>query len=139
MSMLSKRLLAAGFVAAGCWGLSLDVSAMMPPYVYEEARNEAADVVVIAVQNVIAPETYGVCEVQGIVHAVERGTRYAEGEPITLKVDCLRSGAAADVPVGGTIWQDVEALTQSRFGRAYLNEDGTIVLSQYEQLSESEI
>lgn len=109
-------------------------AALMPPQVYEAARREATDVIVIAVERVKPPqERYGACTVTGTVRRVERGTAYRVGQRVDIDVPCARPGASP--PPGGAIWQLVETLRASRFGRAYLDAAGQLVLSQYEQLS----
>jgi hypothetical protein len=114
-------------------------SAAMAPEVYEAARVDAADVIVIAIAGATPPPgaDYGRCTVTGIVHVVERGTRYKAGDPVSLAVDCARPGA--DYPDGGALYEDLESLLLSTYGRAWLGPDGTIVLSQYQQLTEAEL
>lgn len=120
-----------GALVAGWYG---PAAALMPPYVYEEARRDAASVIVIEVHGVKPPqESFGACTVAGTVTRVERGTTYNKGQSVTIAVPCARPGARP--PIGGTIWQPVESLEKSRFGRAYLDAAGQVVLSQYEQLA----
>jgi hypothetical protein len=108
--------------------------ALMPPYVYESARNNAASVLVIAVDKVTAPKReFGNCAVEGTVRTVERGAAYKVGEKVTIDVPCAKPDAFP--PIGGTIYQNVPDLKASKFGRAYLDGDGKVVLSQYEQLA----
>ncbi|MDI4663850.1 hypothetical protein K9U40_05845 [Xanthobacter autotrophicus] len=121
-------------VAALVAGWSGPAAALMPPYVYEGARRDAASVIVIAVQKVKPPqESFGACMVTGTVARVERGTAYRPGQAVTIAVPCARPGAAP--PIGGTIWQPVDRLEKSRFGRAFLDAAGQVVLSQYEPLA----
>ncbi|MFG1379701.1 hypothetical protein [Xanthobacter autotrophicus] len=123
-------LLVAALVAGWCG----PAMALMPPYVYEAARRDAASVIVIAVQGVKPPqESYGACTVTGSVARVERGTAYKAGQAVSIAVPCARPGATP--PIGGTIWQPVERLEKARFGRAYLDAAGQVVLSQYELLA----
>ncbi|MBB6308508.1 hypothetical protein [Xanthobacter tagetidis] len=108
--------------------------ALMPPYVYESARNNAASVLVIAVEKVTPPKReFGNCAVEGTVRTVERGTAYKVGENVTIDVPCATPDALP--PIGGTIYQNVPDLKASKFGRAYLDANGKIVLSQYELLA----
>ncbi|MFG1425655.1 hypothetical protein [Roseixanthobacter glucoisosaccharinicivorans] len=129
---------AAGFVKAGIAalmlaGLSAPAQALLAPQYYEQARKEAASVIVIAVNAVTPPsEGYGACQVNGQVKAVERGAAYAVGQDVTLAVPCRKAGAQP--PLGGTIYQDVDALRAAPFGRAYLDAQGALALSQYEML-----
>ncbi|ABS67886.1 hypothetical protein Xaut_2644 [Xanthobacter versatilis] len=109
-------------------------TALMPPYVYENARNDAKSVIVIAVDEVaVTPHPFGTCTVTGTVKKVERGTTYSTGQKVELGVPCAKPNASP--PLGGTIYQDVDRLKASRFGRAYLDAAGQVVLSQYEQLA----
>ncbi len=133
MSRFFKRVgVAAAF--AGILGTA-PAFALMPPYVYETARKEAASVIVIAVEKVEVPRKgFGNCAVAGTVKVVERGTAYTVGQAVTLAVSCAVAGATT--PIGGIIWQPVEKLKASRFGRAYLDAAGAVAMSQYEQLAE---
>lgn len=109
-------------------------TALMPPYVYENARNEAKSVIVIAVVHVaVTPHPFGTCTVTGTVKVVERGTAYSIGQKVEVGVPCAKPNASP--PLGGTIYQDVNRLKASKFGRAYLDAAGQVVLSQYEQLA----
>ncbi|MFG1373711.1 hypothetical protein V5F32_16170 [Xanthobacter oligotrophicus] len=115
-------------------GWSGPAAALMPPYVYEAARRDAASVIVITVQKVTPPqESFGACTVTGAVVRVERGNAHKPGQAVTIAVPCARPGASP--PIGGTIWQPLDTLAKSHFGRAYLDAAGQVVLSQYEQLA----
>lgn len=119
--------------AAGLIGFVLPALALMPPYVYEAARKDAKSVIVIAVEKVEVPRReFGSCTVDGTVKAVERGEAFKAGEKVSLAVPCAKEGAAP--PLGGTIYQPSETLVKSKFGRAFLDAGGKVVLSQYEQL-----
>lgn len=108
--------------------------ALMPPYVYESARRDARSVIVLAVEGVEVPRReFGACTVSGTVRVVERGDAFTAGQKVQIAVPCARKDASP--PIGGTIYQPVETLTASRFGRAWLDADGKVVLSQYEQLA----
>lgn len=114
--------------------LAAPAAAMMAPEYYQQARDEAPNVIVIAVHEVEpAKDDMGSCIVHGIVATVDRGTKYAVGDDVAIAVDCL-GPKATDVPVGGTIWQDMPTLVKSHRGRAWLDDDGQIMLSQYELL-----
>lgn len=109
-------------------------AALMPPYVYESARREAKSVIVIAVDAVQVPKReFGTCTVGGTVRVVERGETYKAGQKVEIAVPCAKPDASP--PLGGTIYQPVETLSKSKFGRAWLDADGKVVLSQYEQLA----
>ncbi|MFG1479850.1 hypothetical protein V5F53_14510 [Xanthobacter sp. V4C-4] len=108
-------------------------AALMPPYVYENARRDAASVIVIEVRTVMPPSTpFGACRVEGRVAKVERGAAFKPGGAVALAVPCVQPGAQP--PLGGTIYQPVPSLSASRYGRAWLDAAGQIVQSQYQQL-----
>lgn len=107
--------------------------ALMSPQVYATARDGAKSVIVLAVEAVtITPRAFGTCAVTGTVKVVERGTAYAVDQKVTLDVPCARPNALP--PLGGTIYQETDKLQAAKFGRAYLDADGKLVLSQYFQL-----
>lgn len=123
-------------LALALLGLTPPAHAALAPEYYEQARAEAADVVVIDVADVGGPpflRGYGFCSVEGVVSAVERGARYTVGEEITLSVPCMRPHA--EPPAGPTIWQDYKTLRDAPAGRAFLN-DGRLARSQYDALGE---
>lgn len=108
-------------------------AALMPPYVYENARRDAASIIVLELDKVTPPGAgYGECRVEGVVRVVERGTTFRLGDAARIDVPCVKPGAQP--PLGGTIYQPVEALSASKYGRAWLDAEGRVVLSQYEQL-----
>lgn len=122
-----------GLVGMALLGVTFEAQALLAPQYYEQARKEAASVIVIAVTAVTPPsEGYGACQVKGQVQAVERGATYAAGQDVVLAVPCRK--ADAQPPLGGTIYQDVNLLSAMPFGRAYLDAQGALALSQYEML-----
>ncbi|MFG1422329.1 hypothetical protein [Roseixanthobacter liquoris] len=124
---------ATGLAAAILLGFTFAAQALLAPQYYEQARREAASVIVIAVSAVQPPEAgFGICRVTGQVRAVERGAAYAAGQVVTLAVPCRKAGAQP--PLGGTIYQEVDVLSAMPFGRAYLDAQGALALSQYEML-----
>ncbi|MDQ0506409.1 hypothetical protein [Xanthobacter agilis] len=109
--------------------------ALMPPYVYENARRDAASIIVLRVKTVTTPAGgYGVCLVKGVVRRVERGSTFKPGMAVALDVPCMKAGAQP--PPGGTIYQQVDKLVVSKYGRAWLDAEGHVVVSQYEQLTQ---
>lgn len=107
--------------------------ALMSPLVYESARNEAKNVIVVAVEAVaVMQRAFGTCTVTGTVKLVERGTTFSVGQKVELGVPCAKPDASP--PLGGTIYQEVAKLQASKFGRAYLDAEGKLVLSQYYRL-----
>jgi len=126
-----------GAVAPAALGLGLcglPAHALMAPQYYEQARRDAPSVIIIKVARVEGPgpEGYGSCTVRGAVVKVERGTAYTTGQAVSIGVPCARPGVQP--PIGGTIWQSVEALKAAPYGRAWLDAEGRVVLSQYQRL-----
>lgn len=116
--------------------LAAPAFAALPPQYYEQARRDAADIVVIEVREVAPPPStqgFGACTVTGRVIGVLRGATYQQGAEIQIDVPCMHQGAR--VPIGGVLYKPFEALRQAPYGRAYLN-DGALALYQYEMLSE---
>lgn len=108
------------------------IAALAPEY-YEEARANAASVVVIDIERVRTPPLWratGDCVVEGRVAAVERGALHAVGDAISVRVPCRRPNA--DIPAGGVQWEEMGALKRSERGRAWLTPDGALALYQYE-------
>lgn len=123
---MSRPILTALLLAS----IATPAAAMLPPEVYQKARDEAAHVVVFDVTHVGVPvEVQGGCNVEGKVLRDERGD-LKPGDPIRISVPC-RTPLATPMP-GPTIWQDMEALQRSAHGKAYLDADGALVLDQYE-------
>jgi hypothetical protein len=112
--------------------------AAMPPETYEAARRDAPDVIVVAIAGVTPPAgNWGECGVVGTVLRVERGDRLKVGDPITIAVPCAE--ADAPFPDSGVIYQDLKSLISSTYGRAFLAEDGTLALYQYDQLTDADL
>lgn len=114
-------------------------TAALPPEVYEAARRDAADVVVIAIAGVTPPPAgnWGQCGVIGTVLRVERGDRLKVGDPITIAVPCAEPDAP--FPDSGVIYQDLRSLISSAYGRAFLAGDGALALYQYDQLTDADL
>lgn len=110
--------------------------ALLPPQVYEQARRDATDVIIIEVSDVDEPPIsgYGQCAVRGRVIGVLRGQRYQRGYSAIVQVPCRHDSART--PIGGMIYQSFEQLRTYPYGRAYLDASGQLALSQYEPLSE---
>lgn len=125
-----------GGIAFALLGLALTVApagALMAPEYYERARKNAADVIVLKVTGVTAPEaSFGNCTVQGTVAKVERGSHYAPGSAMSVEVPCRKPGA--QVPLGPVLYNAVTVLESYPFARAYLQEDGRLSLYQYHPL-----
>lgn len=135
MRMLSLGRCAEGLLALGLLAAAGPVHALMPPYVYEAARNEAVSVIVLAVEAVSAiPPRFGDCTVAGTVAQVERGGAFAVGERVSLAVPCTQPDVQP--PIGGIIYRTVPQLQAAKYGRAYLDASGKIVSSQYYPLDQ---
>lgn len=131
------RTLRAGLAVAG-FGLAIlaftpGARALLAPQYYEQARREAASVIVLEVRSVTPPDgAFGLCQVAGAVRRVERGTAFAVGQAAKVGVPCAKPDARP--PLGGTIYQGIASLKAAPFGRAYLDAAGGLALSQYETL-----
>lgn len=124
-----RRLALALLVAA----LASPAGAALEGKYYQQARDNAPNVVVIEVLKVTPPpRPTGECIVQGKVIEVERGTRYAPGDLLSLAVMCRKRGA--EVKAGPVVWQERDELKRSKTGRAFLGPDGGITLYQYDVL-----
>jgi hypothetical protein len=107
--------------------------AALAPQYYQQARDQAPNVVVLDIAKVTPPASdHGRCQVAGKVHQVERGARYRNGQAITVAVPCMT--ANAQVPEGGTVWQQRAALKPGARARAWLDAGGELALYQFELL-----
>lgn len=109
--------------------------AALAPQYYEQARREAAEVVVIRVERVEEPgffRDHGDCTVIGKITAVERGRAYRVGSPARITVPCMKPDA--NIPAGGVQWQSMGRLKASKSGRAFMTAPGRLALYQYEIL-----
>ncbi|BAF86231.1 hypothetical protein AZC_0233 [Azorhizobium caulinodans ORS 571] len=132
---MSRTFSLAGMVSAVVVaGLVTPAQALLPPKYYDQARRQAANIIVLEVAAVAEPaEPFGTCAVSGHVRKVERGKLYAPGAAVTVGVPCRKPGAQP--PLGGTIYADVGALRAATYGRAYLDARGNLLLSQYQMLA----
>lgn len=102
---------------------------MLPPYVYEEARATATEHIQVEVVRVGRPAVteysprgdHGRCRVDGRVAQVFRG-RLHVGEQVVFEVSCATRDA--EIPVGGTIWTDLNALAGARVLEGFFNREG---------------
>ncbi|CAN5298268.1 hypothetical protein BH11PSE2_BH11PSE2_02640 [soil metagenome] len=128
--MISVRTLVATLAIASAVGAPA-LAAIAPVYRLQ-ARNNAANVVVFSVTKVTLPFKAGTCLVEGKVWKVERGARYAVGQPITVQTYC--SGRRDEIPDEG-VYQDKPRLKASKWGRAYLGaKDGMAI--EYNMLAQ---
>lgn len=125
--------LAAAVLCLALPALAPDAHALLAPQYYEQARREAASVIVLEVNAVTLPEeAYGLCQVTGTVRRVERGSAFEVGQAARIGVPCATPDARP--PLGGTIYQETARLKAAPYGRAYLDAAGGLALSQYEML-----
>lgn len=106
-------------------------SAALHPKYYEEARAKAPNVIVLDVLKVTRPAgDSGDCKVAGRVIRAERGERYKAGDAVEILVPCMTRKAM--IRSSGRVWLDMDALVRSAHGKAYLGEDGRLVMDQYQ-------
>jgi hypothetical protein len=104
-------------------GLGISVAeAVMPPWVYQQAREQATYHVQVKVTRVDSPAmTPGECETTGEVVRIfrDRSGELRRGTTLGFSVSCLRPG---DRPVvGGTLWTNHDSLKQAKYLEAFLN------------------
>ncbi len=110
--------------------LTMEAHAVLAPHYYEQARREAPNVVVIEIERVDAQGPLA-CAVRGRVLRAERGRLHRRGDAVAITVPCIGHEPVTP-PAGGAIYQDSAALRASRYGRAYLSNQGDLMLSQYQ-------
>lgn len=119
--------------------LSTTAHAMLPPEAYEHARDDAAVLLTLAVDEVDVPGTTpGRCRVGGTIATLDRDAtgRLAPGQRLAFDVACCEEGD--EIPAGGTIWTDVGDLERTTLLRAWLVADGDgyrVALSQTDILA----
>lgn len=102
------------------------VLAVMPPWVYENARKTALHHVQAKVFSVRSPsKTPGECQVIAAVVRIFRDKtgRLARGTKLEFTVSCARVGDPK--LVGGTLWTDYDSLTKAKYLEVFLNSDET--------------
>lgn len=95
--------------------------AMMPPGVYQKARETAPLHVQVEIITVAVPSpTPGGCKVVGKVMRIFRDTAgtMSTGRLIDFPVECRRANEVTTV--GGAIYQDADALSAARYMEVYL-------------------
>ncbi|WP_029006345.1 hypothetical protein [Azorhizobium doebereinerae] len=106
-----------------------------------QAPAEAANVVVIAIAVVKAPEGAGAaCTVKGQVRQVERGTLFGIGQNVSFAVPCrkgAKAGTKDGAKDGAKTGADLDRLTASSYGRAALDAKGALLPGQYEILDDA--
>jgi hypothetical protein len=105
--------------------------ALMPPQVYQRARMDAPYHVQVAIERMRAPSaTPGICRVTGKIVGIFRDTpgKLRVGMPVRLAVSCVQKGDR--IPLGGTLWKQLDALKRARYIEAFLTADMGIALWQ---------
>jgi hypothetical protein len=98
--------------------------AVMPPWVYERARETAMQHLQVRVLRVVGPpETPGECRVTGEVARIfrDRSAVVTLGTPLDFTVSCSKPGDT--VPIGGTLWTDYEELVLAKYLEVFLDSD----------------
>jgi hypothetical protein len=96
--------------------------AVMPPWVYQEARDKAMFHVQVKVLNVTGPaRTPGECLVTGEVVRIFRNTpdTLRQGAALDFTVSCSKPGDP--MIVGGTLWKDYDSLLKAKYLEVFLN------------------
>ena len=98
------------------------VFAVMPPWVYEKARNEAPYHIQVRVLSVNGPaRTPGECAITSEVVRIFRDQpgKLKQGLRVAFTVSCQKP---EDRPiVGGTLWTDYESLLNAQYLEVFLN------------------
>lgn len=119
--MTRRRVLLTTSSAVLCAAVTLPVQAVMPPEVYVSARQSAVSHLQIRIEGVVPPDgPMGDCQVVGEVVQVFRGP-LQRGQELSFAVSCYRFG---QMPAGGTLWTDYDALSQARYLEAFM--DGSL-------------
>jgi hypothetical protein len=118
-----------GSALCGLWLLTLLAPswalALMPPWVYQQARDTAMYHVQVKVLRVEGPQqTPGECSLTGEVVRIFRDTtgKLTQGSTLVFTVSC-RKASDAHVPIGGTLWTDYASLMKAVYIEVFLNSD----------------
>jgi hypothetical protein len=102
--------------------LTTRASALMPPWVYQQARDAAMFHAQVKIVKVTGPaQTPGECSVTGEVVRIFRNTpgTLRQGATLDFTVSCSKHGDP--VIIGGTIWTDYDSLMQAKYLEVFLN------------------
>ena len=107
--------------------------AALAPQYYQQARDQAPNVVVLEITGVTPPaRDHGDCKVAAKAHQVERGDLYRNGQAFTLIVPCMTP--RAQIPAGPVVWQRREDLKTGVKARAWMDGGGNLALYQFQLL-----
>jgi hypothetical protein len=98
--------------------------AVMPPWVYEKARNEAMVHVQVRVLSVNGPaKTPGECAITSEVVRIfrDKPATLRQGARLAFTISCRRPGD--QVVVGGTLWTDYDSLLRAQYLEVFLNRE----------------
>lgn len=106
---------------------SIPAQAMMHPMYYQEARDEATAHVQMEITDVSTPDdhqAFGDCRVKAVIKRVftDRSGQLKPAMPIQTDISCIVD-PKADMPVGGTLWTDYDALKKGVVMETFLNPD----------------
>jgi len=99
--------------------------AVMPPWVYQRAREEATYHIQVRILRMAGPDkTPGECSVVAEVVRIfrDKSAALTTGTTLDFTVSCSKAGDR--VPIGGTLWTDHDRLMQAKFLEVFLNSDG---------------
>ena len=100
--------------------------AALAPQYYQQARDQAPNVVVLEITGVTPPaRDHGDCK-------VARGDLYRNGQAFTLIVPCMTP--RAQIPAGPVVWQRREDLKTGVKARAWMDGGGNLALYQFQLL-----
>lgn len=111
-----------GFATALLW--TVGAQAMMPPYVYEEARDNATYHLTVEIIAVTASEhAVGTCQIEAKVADVmrDRSDSVAIGDNVNFSVDCLRVDTDPNEIPSCVMFLTTERLVAGARLEAYLN------------------
>jgi hypothetical protein len=101
------------------------VHAVMPPWVYEKARNEAMYHVQVRILTVNGPaKTPGECAITGELVRIfrDKSGKLKQGTRVAFTVSCRKSADPAIA--SGTLWQDYDAMLDAQYIEVFLNSNG---------------
>lgn len=109
------------FILAGASLLAPSL-ALMPPSVYEQARNDAMFHVQVRILSVNGPATTpGNCAITGEIVRIfrDKSGKLKQGTRVAFTVSC-RKPADAEI-IGGTLWTNYDSLLSAQYLEVYLN------------------